>query len=136
MCRRCTAASSVTENDWKRRVLDAAKLFGWRFAHFRPAQTTKGWRTAMEGHKGFPDLVLVRSPRVIFAELKVAAKLTDEQAEWLDALGTSPGVESYVWRPTDWESVYLTLAKDLAPVPVHAPPGVAAHEPNATTGIR
>ncbi len=108
----------MLESDWKTRVIDAAKLFGWRTAHFRPARTKYGWRTAMEGDTGFPDLVLVKPPRLILAELKrgkattKAGKPSDEQAEWLRQLGSVPGVEAYCWTPEQWQEVYLTLAKD------------------------
>lgn len=37
--------------------------------------------------------------------------------------------------PTQAPAYAITI-RDLVPVPVHAPPGVAAHEPNATSGIR
>ncbi|MCI0542945.1 MAG: hypothetical protein L0Z49_00695 [Actinobacteria bacterium] len=60
-----------------------AMVRGWRVCHFRPATTRDGWRTAVQGHPGFPDLVLARRGRVVFAELKAA--LSAEQLEWLDA---------------------------------------------------
>ncbi len=100
----------MTEADWQRRVIDALKLFQWRYAHFRPAQTAKGWRTAMTGDKGFPDLVAVKPPRVLFIELKSdSGKLRDDQILWIGELRES-GVECYVWRPKDWETVFRTLA--------------------------
>src|SRR5438132_4550516 len=92
---------SISEKDWQRRVLDCARLFNWRFAHFRPARTTKGWRTALEGDRGFPDCVFVKPPRIIFAELKSdSGKATVDQVLWLEDLKSS-GVESYCLRPTD-----------------------------------
>jgi hypothetical protein len=106
----------MLEADWKSRVLDAAKLFGWRYAHFRPARTAQGWRTAFEGHAGFPDLVLLRPPRLLLVELKRDGKQpTDEQAEWLQQFSRVPGVEAYCWRPAMWQDVYLTLAKESQP---------------------
>lgn len=118
----------VREDDWKRTVIEAAKLFGWRYAHFRPARTKYGWTTAMEGHKGFPDLVLVRPPRLILAELKPTAvgrrpsEVTvpsEEQQEWLRQLGLVAGVETYLWRPEDLNEILLLLGKDAAPVGVN-----------------
>jgi len=51
---------------------------------------------------GWPDIVLVRPPSVIFAELKTATgRLTPAQRTWLDALDGCPGVEAYLWRPSD-----------------------------------
>lgn len=83
-------------------IIELAKVLGWHVAHFRPARTKHGWSTAMQGHKGFPDLVLARSGRVVFAECKSEkGRLSDEQVSWLDALA---GAEVYVWRPADWVS--------------------------------
>jgi len=100
-----------TEADFLRVVLEAAKLFGWRVAHFRPARTSKGWRTAVSADgQGFPDLVLVREPRVIFAELKSdKGKVADEQQEWIGLLEGCKGVETYIWRPGIWEDILAIL---------------------------
>ena len=62
----------MTETELLTNVLELSTLLGWRTAHFRPAMTSHGWRTAVSGDgKGFPDLVLV-SGRVLFVELKGA----------------------------------------------------------------
>jgi VRR-NUC domain len=95
----------MLEADLQDAVIDTARLLGWRVAHFRPARTEKGWRTpvAADG-KGFPDLVMVRRERLIFAELKAAGeKLRAEQVDWLAALEHAD-CELYVWRPIDWTS--------------------------------
>lgn len=104
----------ITEADWSKRVLDAAKLFGWRIAHFRPAQTSKGWRTPVQGDgRGWPDLVLLRPPRLILAELKSdSGRVSLDQSNWIAQLAEVPGIEVYIWRPSDWEDVYTTLAKE------------------------
>lgn len=108
-----TAPIALSEADWSRRVVDTALLFGWRYAHARPARTSKGWRTAYSGHGGFPDLVLLRPPRLLVVELKRdGARPTDEQSEWLRQFAAVPCVESYTWTPSDWKAVYLCLAKE------------------------
>lgn len=106
-----TAAVKVTEAEFLDQVLDAARIFRWRTAHFRPAKTAHGWRTAVQGDgKGFFDLILVRSPRVIFAELKSdKGKLAPEQVAWADALNGCDGVEAYTWRPADLDEVMRVL---------------------------
>jgi hypothetical protein len=73
--------------------------------------TAHGWRTPVQGDgKGFPDLVLARPPRVIFAELKTAkGKLGPEQENWLAALTACPGVEVYVWRPDQLDDIAQIL---------------------------
>src|SRR5262245_42102129 len=43
-----------------RQILQLARLWGWASYHQRPARTARGWRTALSGCAGFPDLVLVR----------------------------------------------------------------------------
>jgi hypothetical protein len=68
---------------------------------------------------GFPDLCLARpastsSPgRLILAELKTrTGKLTPEQALWVSVLEhTVPGVEVYVWRPSDLSQILDTLRR-------------------------
>lgn len=104
--------STITEREWQSRVTELASLLGWRWAHFRPAKTAKGWRTAMEGSAGFPDLVLVRVPRLVFAELKAQRNNpTVDQVAWLDAFGQVAGVETYVWHPRDWDAVIDCLTR-------------------------
>src|SRR5206468_2781955 len=104
-------ACAVTENDFLKRVLDLAKLSGFRVAHFRPAMTRSGdWVTRMDGHNGFPDLVLTKGGRLLFCELKVGSnKLTDAQEQWLERLRQVPGVEVYVWKPQHFEQIIQTL---------------------------
>lgn len=111
----------VSEADFSRTVVELAQLLGWRVAHFRPGLTSrvdaKGkpvWVTPVQAEgKGFPDLVLVKGERLLFAELKSATgKLTPEQQAWLDALRQVPGIEAYVWRPTYWYAVEIALRGD------------------------
>jgi hypothetical protein len=90
----------VTERRWQAQVLQLASAFGW-----------KGYHTWNSQHSaaGFPDLVLVRRPRVVFAELKTNRGLvSDAQQAWLDELAAC-GLEAYVWRPGDLEHVVRTL---------------------------
>lgn len=100
------------EDDLLNQVLDACRIFHWRAAHFRPALTKHGWRTPVQADgKGFPDLVLVRPPRIIFAELKSdTGKLSVEQKVWLDALGACTfSTAVHVWRPKDFDDIIRTL---------------------------
>lgn len=85
-------------------VVEAARALGWLVHHDRPARDRRGkWATAIQGDAGFPDLVLVRPPRVLFVELKAErGTLTVAQQGWLEAVSGCPGVECYVWRPRDW----------------------------------
>lgn len=94
-------AKEMSEDELKAAVIEAAQLQGWCVMHQRPARTAKGWRTAIEGDAGFPDLVLARDGVVLLRELKrEKEKPRPDQVTWLDALGDHGGV----WRPSDWLS--------------------------------
>lgn len=100
-----------TETTFQDAVIDLAKLYGWKLAHFRPGRTNKGWRTPMQGDTGFPDLVLARDSELVFAELKSdTGKLSPEQGAWRVAL-QSAGAEHRVWRPKDWDAVVGRLKR-------------------------
>ncbi len=103
---------SPTEEQFQEAVIKYAQLMGWRVAHFRPARTAKGWRTAVGADGvGYPDLTMVRYPRVIFAELKTdKGRISKAQAAWLDDLGGA-GQEVYVWRPRDWAMIERMLKR-------------------------
>lgn len=98
-----------SEAGFTRAVIELARLHGWLVMHQRPAMTAKGWRTAIIGDKGFPDLCMVRGNRLIFAELKSATgRVAKEQAVWLARL-MGAGAECYIWRPCDWKSIETIL---------------------------
>lgn len=97
----------VTEAEFTNSVIALAQLRGWKVAHFRPARTIRGWRTAVQGDIGFPDLVLARNGVVIFAELKTdKGKIRPEQEEWHQQIGTV-----YVWRPGDIRTEILDVLR-------------------------
>ena len=92
---------SITEKQFEAQVKDLAKIFGWMYYHT--------WKSVFSP-KGFPDCVLVRQPRLIFAELKSEkGKVSSEQRAWLDALGKLVNVEVYLWRPDDIETITKVL---------------------------
>ncbi len=99
------------ETSFQSVVVEVARLSGWKVAHFRAARTAKGWRTPVTADgAGWPDLVLVRPPRIIFAELKSeTGELRPRQTEWLDVLRLLPQAETFVWRPGDWAALVETL---------------------------
>jgi hypothetical protein len=110
---RLLLASQVSEADFQRDVIDFAKRRGWLVQHSRPAYNKSGRiSTPLQGHKGFPDLVLVRD-RVLFVELKkVGAYPTPEQRTWIARLQALQGdyVRCLVWRPTDWPEIEAVLS--------------------------
>ena len=102
-----------SERDFQQAVVELARLCGWLVHHTRPALTQRGrWLTPIQGDAGFPDLVLCRPPRVIFAELKRnGARPTPQQQGWLDALSACAGVEVYLWTPADCQQIVETLQR-------------------------
>jgi hypothetical protein len=105
-----TTAAVISERSFQVSVVTLARLRGWRCAHFRAAWTRDGWRTAMSGDVGYPDLTLARGGRLIFAELKGGkGRLAPDQRVWLDVLGETPA-EVYVWKPTDWNEIERVLS--------------------------
>ena len=91
----------ISEAAFQDFVIEAARTLGWKCAHFRPAQTARGWRTpVLADGAGFPDLILVRD-RVIAAELKAErGRVSAAQNDWLEALRLAD-IETHVWRPSD-----------------------------------
>ncbi|MDP3770998.1 MAG: Mur ligase family protein, partial [bacterium] len=97
----------------ERAVLEMASALGWHGYHQRPAWTSRGYRTALQGHPGFPDLVLVHnqpgSP-ILFVEAKTdTGRLTPPQELWLDLLGQARGHRALVWRPSAWAEIEKVL---------------------------
>lgn len=93
----------MREDDLLRGVLDIMRMFGYRTLHLRPARTSKGWRTPVQGDgEGWPDVFAVRGHRLVAAELKSKrGAVTVEQTAWLVQLRAA-GVETFVWRPEDF----------------------------------
>ena len=92
----------MTERDLQSAVVDLARLYGWRVAHFRPARTSRGWRTPVEADgKGFPDLLLIRGTQIKVRELKAGRnKLAPEQRDWLAAFEVA-GIDAGIWTELD-----------------------------------
>ena len=103
---RLREAPLMSEAELQTAFIELAQLFGWRIAHFRPAMTSKGWRTPVEADgKGFPDVIAVRGTRCLAVEFKSArGRLSKDQVDWLDAFEQVHGVEQYVFRPDDWRA--------------------------------
>jgi hypothetical protein len=107
-------SAATSEREFQRRVVEAARQLGWRVHHTRPAQHRGGrWLTPLQGDAGLPDLILLRPPRCIVAELKSErGRVSAEQQAWLDGFRQVLGIEVYVWRPSDWQAIVETLSGD------------------------
>jgi hypothetical protein len=87
----------TTERQLREQVRSLCSIFGWRMAFTQ---------YSLRSPKGLPDLQLVRPPRLIYAELKSeTGKVTPEQQAWLDDLRRVPGVEAYLWKPSQIEAI-------------------------------
>ena len=130
-----------SEKQFEQAVRQLAEAKGWLVGHFSDSRREVVNRSTGErrlvgdsGAKGFPDLVMARRGRIIFAELKAAkGRLSGEQKEWLVALGgesdgsvpvevalrcqigsvrSTAEIAKWVrcWRPEDWPEIERVLA--------------------------
>lgn len=103
------ALRAITERDWQNQVHRLAFSLGWKYYHAPDNRPVNG--RIQKVVAGFPDLVLVKGERLIFAELKREQGIVAEaQTEWLAALAAT-GAECYVWRPSQMREVQEILAK-------------------------
>lgn len=95
-------AFALTEQQLQQRVVDLARLRGWRVFHPHDSRHSEA---------GWPDLALCRRGRLVLAELKTATgRVSPEQRAWLADLAACPGVEVHLWRPADWQTVQRVLS--------------------------
>lgn len=93
--------SDVTEERFQAELLKVARWAGWKCYHCRDSRRSE---------VGFPDLILIRGPVLLVAELKVKKnKPTPAQERWLLAFEAIPGVRVRRWRPDDWEAIEAEL---------------------------
>jgi hypothetical protein len=128
------SAASMTEKQFQDKVVAYAILNGWLVHHVKPGMTGRGqWLTNVQGHTGFPDLVLAHPgrwdnnpprgpvrPQVIFAELKAEnGRLSDNQKKWYVTLGEiklwNHDLLVELWRPSDWPRVEALLSGNKLP---------------------
>ncbi len=101
----------IGESQLQAAIVELAKHLGWMVFHPMPVQNQAGrWRTALQGDKGFPDLVLAHKTHgVIFVELKsTIGRLSEFQEKWIDTLKKG-GATVYVWRPLDIKEARIVL---------------------------
>ena len=84
-------------------IVEAAQLGGWLVFHDYDSRRST---------PGFPDLVLVRPPEVMFFELKDAGgRVNTEQADWIEQLQACGVVTAAVIRPAGYDAVLKHLAR-------------------------
>jgi hypothetical protein len=87
----------VTEAELQQLLTDAADMHGWLVFHDNDSRRNVA---------GFPDLVLVKPPRVVLLELKSeVGRIRPEQHVWMDALSRCDTVASAIVRPEHLDTI-------------------------------
>ncbi len=94
--------SKLSEEDLQQRITDRANALGWLVYHTHDSRRSTS---------GFPDLVMSRSGRLLFVEVKTEkGKVSEAQQGWLDNLSQDLNREVYVWRPSHFVLIEKLLA--------------------------
>lgn len=94
--------TTATERELTTWVMDVAKAAGWLIYHVPDSRRAPS---------GFPDLVLLRPPQVLFYELKKLGRggtLKPLQEQWLNGLQRC-GLEAGVWRASEIPEIWQRL---------------------------
>ena len=101
---RKTVDAALSEEDWQQQIINYAKQRGWIVYHTRDSRRST---------HGFPDLVLVRPPRVIFWECKTEdekrSKPSPDQEVWIRKLKLCRQVYADFIRPHHWDDIEKAL---------------------------
>ena len=101
---------AILEKDFRGDVDELAGILGYGFMHVDPLRTAGGiWKTPTHGTlgKGWPDTVYIhgKTGRTIFAEFKKELGKTSPDQDRVLAFLRGAGLEAYVWRPSDWDTI-------------------------------
>lgn len=103
--------NAPTEAECQKTIIEAARTLGYLVHHTRPAQTGRGWRTPIQGDRGFPDLVIAGHGRLFVVELKRKPnRVGVEQMEWIAELERAGIYSSVVWVPDGMHAFIAELA--------------------------
>lgn len=104
-------AKAMTEAEWQADVVRTAGQLGWWTYHPLDSRGSQS---------GWPDLVLIREHRIVFAELKresgqvkpaqlVVLAMLRTVAGFVNAATGAETIAVRVWRPSDRDDVLRTL---------------------------
>jgi hypothetical protein len=93
----------MSEAQLQRAIVDAATRLGFLVFHDLDSR---------QNAAGFPDLVLVRPPYVLFLELKTEkGRAREEQLTWLRQLRLSTKIRTALVRPRHLDNLLAALAQ-------------------------
>ncbi len=108
--------ANVRESVFQQDIINEARRLGYEAYSHNSLGTRCGCGAYVTGgrvvtSKGFPDLVLGKIGRLIYAELKSRkGNPSKEQNHWR-AIIESMGYEYYLWRPADRAEAFEILAR-------------------------
>jgi hypothetical protein len=98
-------AGATSEDELLADVAQRLTLGHWRWTHVRRSD-----KAVTMGDPGVPDLLAIRGPELLVAELKSATgAYRPGQREWLDAFAAVTSVEVATWRPGDLDEIARRL---------------------------
>ena len=96
-----TDTPKMSEAELQALIENAAELGGWLVFHDTDSRKNRA---------GFPDLVLLRPPRLLFIELKTASgRVSPAQRVWLEQLGRVDDITVDLVRPDRADALIRTL---------------------------
>ena len=96
----------MLEKEFQKQVTEYARLEGWSVYSIPDSRKVT--------LAGYPDLTMwrVSDKRLVFAELKrEKGRVRPQQEAVLDELRALGLAEVYLWRPSDWDEVVVTLSR-------------------------
>jgi hypothetical protein len=118
----------TTEREFQDTVIELFQRCRWLVTHSRPARvkddnspTGYSYRTAIQGDKGFPDIIAAKvlsdgNAVLLTPELKSEkGELTTGQKEWLELLNQMRGVFVFVWIPSQFNDIVALLQSNGLP---------------------
>lgn len=97
--------AAMSEAEFQRWVVGQAQMHGWQ------RELIYHTHDSSKSQRGFPDLVLVKPPRVLLWELKsMRGRVSPAQERWVAAFKEC-GMEAAILYPCDWRVVEEELSK-------------------------
>ncbi len=97
------AIAAMSEHTFQGLVVGLAEAHGWEVYHTADSRKSQS---------GFPDLCMVRGPKLCFAELKrEGQEAEDDQTRWMTKLART-GADVFLWQPSNWDGLHKYLTAE------------------------